>query len=73
MVSVGGGMYDLPVDHSEQLPDSMSTYIEKQGQLYALVVFVCSLIRNSSNAKFPFFLCLLLSFLFFVLFVFLKG
>ena len=64
MVTVGRGMYDLPVDHSEQLPDSMSTYSEKLRLLYALVVFVCSVIINSSNTKFPFFLSLLFSFLF---------
>ena len=70
MVTVGRGTYDLPVDHSEQVPDSMSTYSEKLRLFYALVVFFCSVIIYSSNAKFPFFVSLLFSFLFFVLFVF---
>ena len=41
MVTVDQGMLVIPVDHSEQLPDSISTWIVKQGLLYVVAAFVC--------------------------------
>ena len=61
MVTVGRGTYDLPVDHSEQVPDSMSTYSEKLRLLYVLVVFFVLLL----------YIVVMLSFLFLCLFCFL--
>ena len=40
MVTVGQGMYALPVDYSEKLSDSIATSDVKSG-CYVIFVFVC--------------------------------
>ena len=50
MVTVGQGIYALSVDHSEQLPDRISTCDVSRGLLYVVAVcFVCVFFSSDSN------------------------
>lgn len=62
-------MFALPINYSEQFPDSISTCIAKQVLLYVTADFVCFVVANSySYVKF------ILLFLFpFLYFYFLKD
>ena len=54
MVTVGKGLWALPVNHSEQLPDSISTCDVNRGYymlllfLFALLLFFVDFFRNSN-------------------------
>ena len=57
-------MQALPVDHSEQLPNSISTCIARQRLFYVVVVvFVCFVVVRLFY--FYFLLCFFISFCFF--------